>query len=82
MDENPQRLAKLKTIADLVPGISLKCNMIAYTKIEIRAQVSFGSHAQYLPQLSLAQTPPKNVPTVNRNSPMVIDSSLTEISSF
>src|SRR5690554_4004706 len=77
MEEKAHKLAKLNSKPLFRTGTSRKWITKAYTKIEMSAQVSLGSQAQYLPQLSLAQTPPKNVPTVNKNKPIVMDSSFT-----
>src|SRR5690606_11776073 len=80
--ENAHRLARLCTKGFFKAGINLKCITNAYTITEIRAHVSLGSQAQYLPQLSLAQIPPKKVPIVRRNKPMVIADSFTTCNSF
>src|SRR5690606_27861970 len=64
------------------PGTRRMCRTNAYTMTETKAQVSFGSQLQYLPQDSLAQIPPRKVPTVRAYNPMVSDISETIVSSF
>src|SRR5690554_2306260 len=81
MEEKAHKPARLNSRAFFRAGTSRKWITKAYTKMEISAQVSLGSQAQYLPQLSFAQTPPKKVPTVSRNRPIVMDSSFTIFSS-
>ena len=44
--------------------------------IETQAHVSFGSHPQYLPQDSFAQTPPRKFPTTSIAKPMINAASL------
>ena len=54
----------------------------AYIKILIKAQVSLGSHPQYLPQLSLAHIPPKKFPMVSMINPTIKESSFIMVNSL
>ena len=54
-----------------IPGIFRLCMTILYIIIVISDHVSFGSHPQYLPHDSFAQTAPRKVPIVRKYSPRV-----------
>ena len=55
---------------------------MAYTKIEIYAQLSFASQPQYLPHDMLAHTAPKKVPIVTNVKPIYIKNSFISVSSL
>ena len=67
MELNPKIENTLNKYLNRNDEIRRICKIIEYTTTLINAHVSFGSQPQYLPQDSLAQTPPKNVPIVNNS---------------